>query len=504
MRSILQNGWFCCVWSIAVAPFPTNGQDAAALVGKRVLLKTGSALRSGPDSGDAVTPVPAESQIFRVQQVRGEQALVSAETDPIKGWVPSTAIIRVEQAIQQWNQALQAKPQDAATLLRRGTVLAGLGRIDEAIRDFNAAAQIEPNNPIAYLNRGNAWLTRNDLRQAIDDYSRVLKLDPNHAIARLYRGRALMIGNNLDRAMEDFEKAIAANPNEAEGYRMRGTAHYFRRELDLALTDLDEALRRDPGSVQALYNRGLVHAARAEPVEAIADFDEAIRIDPRNADAFNQRGSARHVLGEDEKAIADFDQSLKFQPNNAHVHNNRAIARAALGRFDAALADVEQALKLAPQYTSALYHQAVLDLIAGRDATTEARRVAYLEGSRPNLGPYALMVASLAGRRLHQDDNARTVLAEARKLLGPGWPGPIGAYLAGEIDADALLNAAADENQRTIARGFLGYDRLLRGDLDGARTHFNWIAEHGNRGFVQAIMARAELNRLGSTATPSP
>ncbi|MFO0957717.1 MAG: tetratricopeptide repeat protein [Isosphaeraceae bacterium] len=503
MLSLIRSGWFWCALPIAAGQFMAAGQDAGSLVGKRVLVKPGTELRSGPEPAEESGPSPGapEARIFKVQQVRGGMALLSAETDPIKGWAPVSSVVRVEKAIEDLNQALKAKPADAAALLRRGTVLAGLGRIDEAIRDFSASLEADSRNPTAYLNRGNAWLTKNDLRQAIDDYSRALKLDPNHPLALLYRGRALMVGNNIDRAMDDFEKAIAADPDEAEGYRMRGTAHYFRRELDLALTDLDEALRREPASVQALYNRGLVHAARREPVEAIADFDEAIRIDPRNADAYNQRGSARHILGEDAKAIADYDQSLRFRPNDAHVLNNRAIAKAALGRFDAAQADIEQALKLAPHYTGALYHRAIFDLIAGRDAAAPARRLASLEAGRPNLAPYALMVAHLAARRNNKDGDARALLAEARKVVGKDWPSPIAAYLAGEIDADALLQAAIDEDQRTVARGFLGYDRLLRGDAAGARTHFDWIAEHGNRGFVQAIQAKAELDRLGPSAS---
>lgn len=496
--------WFWCALPILAGQFPTARPDAPVVVGKRVLVRPGEVLRSGPEPDDSAVPSPAEARIFQVRQVRGGRALVSAETDPIQGWVPVSAVVRVEQAIQDLNQAIQTNPKDAAALLRRGTVLAGLGQIDEAIRDFNASLQVDATNPTAYLNRANAWLTKNDLRQAIDDYSRVLKLDPANTLARLYRGRALMVGNNVDRALEDFEKAIADDPDEAEGYRMRGNAHYFRRELDLALTDLDEALRREPGSVQALYNRGLVHAARHEPVEAVADFDEVIRLDPRNADAYNQRGSAHHILGEDDQAIADYDRSLQFRPNDPHVLNNRAIARAAVGQLDEALADVVLALKRAPQYTAALYHRTVFDLIAGRDASAPARRVVNLEGKQPNLGPYALMAASLAARRLKKDDDARTLLAEARKLLGPkpSWPGPIAAYLAGEIDVQALLNSAENEDQRTIARGFLGYDQMLRGDRDAARTHFQWIAEHGNRGFVQAIMARAELKRLETAANP--
>jgi lipoprotein NlpI len=80
--------------------------------------------------------------------------------------------------------------------------------------------------------------------------------------------------------------------------------------------------------------------------------------------------------------------------------------------------------------------------------------------------------------------------------LDEAWPYPSVQYLRGEIDEEALLKLATDDDKRTEARCFLGLDHLLKGNRDKALVHFRWVKEKGTVGYVEYTIAVAELERL--------
>ena len=108
-----------------------------------------------------------------------------------------------------------------------------------------------------------------------------------------------------------------------------------------------------------------------------------------------------------------------------------------------------------------------------------------------------MLLGHFSARSDGQDKEARTFLDDA---LAHGdksvWPFPIIKYLCGEIDEDALLAAANDNDKMTEARCFLGLDLLMRGKKDAAATQFHWVTEHGNPAFIEYDIALAELERL--------
>jgi lipoprotein NlpI len=77
------------------------------------------------------------------------------------------------------------------------------------------------------------------------------------------------------------------------------------------------------------------------------------------------------------------------------------------------------------------------------------------------------------------------------------WPYPIITYLRGELAADALVAMAGNNNDRlTEAHGYIGMDELLKDQKEEAVSHFKWVREHGNKNFVEYILATIELSRI--------
>lgn len=84
------------------------------------------------------------------------------------------------------------------------------GNYDQAIANYNKAIQINPNDAKVYVNRGVAYASRCNYDQAIADFDKALQIDSNFAGgAGIYynRGVAYHYKKDYDKAWEDIHRA---------------------------------------------------------------------------------------------------------------------------------------------------------------------------------------------------------------------------------------------------------------------------------------------------------
>jgi tetratricopeptide (TPR) repeat protein len=62
--------------------------------------------------------------------------------------------------------------------------------LDQAIADYNQAIQLNPSYELAYLGRCGAYYRKDDFDQAIGDCNRAVQLNPSNAQAYYERGVA--------------------------------------------------------------------------------------------------------------------------------------------------------------------------------------------------------------------------------------------------------------------------------------------------------------------------
>jgi tetratricopeptide (TPR) repeat protein len=85
---------------------------------------------------------------------------------------------RPEQALEDYNRAIQIKPHVAAGYLGRANTLQVLGRYEESIVDYDKTLEIKSDLANAYINRASAYSHLGEYEKAIADYEKGLKLDP--------------------------------------------------------------------------------------------------------------------------------------------------------------------------------------------------------------------------------------------------------------------------------------------------------------------------------------
>ncbi len=77
--------------------------------------------------------------------------------------------------------------QKAATYNKQGVLCSFKGQSDEAISNFNKAIEIDPSYLFAYLNRGDQYMRKGQFDQAISDFNKAIEIDPKFAGG--YHGR---------------------------------------------------------------------------------------------------------------------------------------------------------------------------------------------------------------------------------------------------------------------------------------------------------------------------
>jgi tetratricopeptide (TPR) repeat protein len=83
------------------------------------------------------------------------------------------------EAIVDFNKAIELNPKDALAYLFRGKVYGALGKYNEAIADLSKAIELNPKDVLAYCNRGKTYSLIGDRTRAVQDLSKAIKLHPD-------------------------------------------------------------------------------------------------------------------------------------------------------------------------------------------------------------------------------------------------------------------------------------------------------------------------------------
>ena len=136
----------------------------------------------------------------------------------------------LEEAIADYNKAIQLAPSATDPYLNRGAALEGLGKWTEAIADYNHVLELDPKDAMAYNNRGNAEAGLGNWNSAIADYRKSADIAPNFAFARANYALALYQTDQTKEAIRNMRNIVRKYPNFAD-MRAALTAAYWDQGL---------------------------------------------------------------------------------------------------------------------------------------------------------------------------------------------------------------------------------------------------------------------------------
>src|ERR1700744_4023346 len=159
--------------------------------------------------------------------------------------------------IKSLTDKLNANPDDASALYRRGQVYASKGAYSLAIKDFDETLRINPKDVEALNNRCWARAVVGDLQSALKDCNEALRLRPNFVDALDSRGLGNLKSGLTKNAITDFDAALRINPRLSSSLYGRGLAKQRNGSISEGNVDITNAKAMDPNIAQEFDSYGV-------------------------------------------------------------------------------------------------------------------------------------------------------------------------------------------------------------------------------------------------------
>lgn len=193
-----------------------------------------------------------------------------------------------EQALDELNRVLDARPDDVKARLRRADLYRSLQQIDPALRDLEHALELQPESSEIHLRRAELLAEAGERNEAIIAYRRALELPmqrSDRAVAHRRVAILLTLSNQTAGAIEHYRAALELDPE------------FHRARLELAA---------------ALLRTGETETARNE-------FRRVRTVRGDDADAYLGESTALILLDRQREAAALLEEGLARLPENPRL-----------------------------------------------------------------------------------------------------------------------------------------------------------------------------------------
>lgn len=305
---------------------------------------------------------------------RYEQALAdfnqALELDCSLAWVIARrgathrALYNFSQSLTDFNHALEVDPDLTWAVSGRGLTYREMGHYEEAIEDLNHAIEASAlDSTLAWTiaQRGLTYRFMKRYEEALTDFDRALDLDADQIMALVFRGITYRDMRCYQEGIDDFQTALDLGADKGWVYANRGVAYRLMERYEEALLDFNRAVELRPDLPWVQASRGTLHRAMHRYQEALADLSMAIEKAPHLAWAIAGRGATYRLLGRYDEALVDFDRAIEIDPDLAWAIGRRGLTYRQTGNYPKALADFARAIELSPDehwhyYDRALTH----------------------------------------------------------------------------------------------------------------------------------------------------
>lgn len=280
--------------------------------------------------------------------------------------VDSTAPTRVIQALEK---QVRVNPNNDVLRVRLGEAYAAAKRYEDAVAQFNAAIQVNPKHSGAYLDLGMvAMITKNDSKAA-NYFKKVLELTEASEYSNVNQRREMALYNlgvvslrnkrHAD-AAGYFKAALRIRKDSSDSYLLLARSLKGMGEAEAAIENAEIALQFDPGYAEAYFFLGQIYTEQKDDVNASYAYYQAVKHAPE-ADVprkalesmgkpagWAEKAQTKLAADDVEGALHDILVATNLAPDNAAYKVLHGDILMALDDKKAALKVYREALELSP------------------------------------------------------------------------------------------------------------------------------------------------------------
>src|SRR5213082_1634473 len=210
-----------------------------------------------------------------------------------------------------------------------GSALQKEGKLEEAIQQYQTAIQFNPNYAEAHMNLGAVLSGQAKFDAAVPHMETALRLQPNNGDFHLMYANLLQrIGRN-DEAAVHFESGIRLKPISADAHYSYAAFLAALGKNDECISELRAVLRLKPNYPDAQLRLADALSAKGDLKEAEACYLAALRADPELTVAYNSLGRVYLAQGQVSQAVVQFNEALRRNPDYKEAEENLRVAKAA-------------------------------------------------------------------------------------------------------------------------------------------------------------------------------
>src|SRR3984957_2477347 len=278
----------------------------------------------------------------------------------------------------------QAKPwtnlNPVSAFIDQGNTYLNERKYDQAISEFDKALELNPRSAMALADRGMAHIWKNELPLAREDLDSAAAIDPRNPVAPRGRGVLAMFAGGYAEAAANFTESLKIEPDSVFTLHWRAQSYARSAEIEKALLDSAEVIRLKPDRIDEYGSRASLFRRQGRLEESVREAEAVVAANPGNARAQIAAADIYLSSGDEVAAMGALQHSIETAPT-VEAYLTRVEYRPntdLVGRRS----DIEAALALDPASEGALIRlaQVQMDSAEYAAATSTLNKAIALHG----------------------------------------------------------------------------------------------------------------------------
>jgi len=208
---------------------------------------------------------------------------------------------RLDDAINEYNNAIAIGSLDAESHNGFGTALAAKGLTQDAIKEFKTAISLDPMSTLPHFNLSALYSMLGQQNDALMEIQQALKIEPDNPDAYNYMGMAYGYLSQFDKSIEAFRHALSLDPHNADYLTNLATTYQREGKYDEAIALYREGLAFDSQMPTYWFNLGNTYLLKGMYPEAVAALKKAAELQPQNPEIYQKLEEAKQKAEKKQK-----------------------------------------------------------------------------------------------------------------------------------------------------------------------------------------------------------
>ena len=253
---------------------------------------------------------------------------------------------RFQEALQQANEILKARPDDNRAKLLRARSMLATGNLSAARDELNAMAKSSPRDLEVQFVLGLVAVNEQKYAEARAIFTKLEATGDPRAIIGV--SEAYLAEKQFQKAVEILQEAVKKTPDSPLIHEQFAKAVALAGRYDLAVAEYQSLISEDPNSVWKRLRLADVYTLKGDNNNAIVTYQKAEQLSPTDLQASIALGQALFRSGRITEARMQYEKVVRSNPDNPGALNNAAYFLAEIGNLDEALKLAQRALEKVP------------------------------------------------------------------------------------------------------------------------------------------------------------